>query len=131
MRIMLITDDNSLIGMAENIGALKDSELKVFNDSNDPFDVLTFTYTETPSIVIIDDDFLSPNSVSIIKMLKRLNKDISIIFFTSDSSLELGKKVTPLGILFYGIKPIDKSEFNELINSIIESKKKLHTSTNN
>ena len=49
---------------------------------------------------------------------------MQIIFVTSDTSVELGKKISPLGITYYAIKPIDKVEFDELLNSISKTKLK-------
>lgn len=130
MRIILITNDHSLIGMAKDPGVLNGNELIVYNEATKPLDVLTFIYTETPSTLIIDDDYLVPNSVAIIDSIRKVNKEVKIIFVTSDTSIDLGKKISPLGIYYYAIKPIDKSEFYDLIKSIIESQKKLHTNTN-
>ena len=115
---MLITDDNSLIGMAEDLGVWKDNELIVYNESSDPIDVLTFIYVETPSVLIFDDDYLSPNSSAVIDSIGKVNKETKIIFATSDSSIELGKKISPLGIYYYAIKPIEESEIKELLDSL-------------
>jgi len=124
MKIMLITDDNSLIGMAEDLGVWKDNELIVYNESSDPIDVLTFIYVETPSVLIFDDDYLSPNSSAVIDSIGKVNKETKIIFATSDSSIELGKKISPLGIYYYAIKPIEESEIKELLDSLLNTKSK-------
>ena len=77
-----------------------------------------------PSVLIVDDDYLKPNSVEILESIRNVNKEMKIIFASSDSSLELGKKVSQLGIYYYAIKPIDESEFKELLDSLLNTKSK-------
>ena len=50
--------------------------------------------------------------------LKKVNPGLKIIFFTSDSSLELGREISPLGVLYYGLKPISELEIKSLVESI-------------
>ena len=83
---------------------------------------MDFIWQKNPSLLLIDDDFFQPNTAKFIEILRNVNHNISIIFLTSDSSIELGKRVAQLGIHYYAIKPIDKTEFVDLLNSVVNTK---------
>ncbi|MFC2103631.1 hypothetical protein ACFLSS_04295 [Bacteroidota bacterium] len=122
MNILLISEDSELISIVEDFGENTGNSTTCYNDEPVPIKVLSFFLASQPSVVIVDDDYMTPNSVTLIESIRKVNQKTKIIFSTSDSSIELGKKISQLGIYFYNIKPIDKSEFKELLDSIIKSK---------
>ena len=124
MRILLISKDNLLLTILKNFGENTQASTSVYNDDPKPIKVLSSFLSRQPSVLIVDDDYLKPNSVEILESIRNVNKKTKIIFASSDSSLELGKKVSQLGIYYYAIKPIDESEFNELLDSLLKSKSK-------
>jgi response regulator of citrate/malate metabolism len=105
--------------MSDLIGA---SEVFTYESNPDPLSVLTHVCTSNPGIVILDDDFLNPNSEGILKSIKTIKSEISVIFTTSDTSIELGRKITPLGVQYYAIKPFSDNEFHDSLESIIKLK---------
>lgn len=111
--------------MLQQINGYKDAEIIFLSEKSDPFVIISKTIDLNPSLVVIDDDFTSPNTVQILKSIKTINKNMAIIFVTSNNSLELGREVTPLGIQFYAIKPLSKAEIFDSIKSIINLKKKM------
>ena len=111
--------------MLQHINGYKDAELTFFAENSDPFVIISKTIDLNPSLIVIDDDFTSPNTVQILKSIKTINKSMAVIFVTSNNSLELGREVTPLGIQFYAIKPLSKTEIFDSIKSIINLKKKM------
>ena len=54
---------------------------------------------------------------------------IDIIFFTSNSGIDLGKEVSQIGIQYYAIKPLGKGELQDSIEAILKLHKKntIHT----
>jgi DNA-binding response OmpR family regulator len=124
MRILLISKDRLLQSIVKNFGEYSDSSTTVYNDDPKPIKVLSNFLSRQPSVIIVDDDYLKPNSVEILESIRNVNKKMKIIFASSDSSLELGKKVSQLGIYYYAIKPIDESEFKELLDSLLKPKSK-------
>lgn len=122
MRILLISTDNVLSAIVEDFGENNDAPAIIYNEDPTPIRILSFFLSAQPSVIIVDDDFMAPNSVTLIESIRNVNQKAKIIFTTSDSSLELGKKISQLGIYFYNIKPIVESEFKELLDSIIKSK---------
>ena len=124
MRILLISEDNLLLTIVKSFGEYSDACTTVYNDDPKPIKVLSNFLSRQPSVIIVDDDYLKPNSVEILESIRNVNKKMKIIFASSDSSLELGKKVSQLGIYYYAIKPIDESEFKELLDSLLKPKSK-------
>lgn len=122
MNILLITEDSELTSIIENFVENSDNSTTIYNGEAIPIKVLSFFLNSQPSVVIVDDDFMAPNSVTLIESIRNVNQKTKIIFTTSDSSIELGKRVSQLGIYYYNIKPIDEGEFKELLESVIKSK---------
>ena len=124
MRILLISDDYLLQSTVKDFGENSKAFTSVYDADPKPIKVLSNFLSTQPSALIVDDDYLKPNSVEILESIRNVNKKMKIIFASSDSSLELGKKVSQLGIYYYVIKPIDESEFNELLDSLLKPKSK-------
>ena len=122
MRIVTVSSDNSLIELIDKPEVKGQNQLIVYNKSKDLLDVVSFIHTNHPSALIIDDDFLKPDSAHLLKNIKKFNPDLAIIFITSDPGIELGKKVSQVGIFFYGLKPLSKNELEESIRSITKLK---------
>ena len=122
MRILLISEDSLLQSIVKGFGEYTDASTIVYNDDPKPIKVLSKLLSQQPSVLIVDDDYLKPHSADILESIRNINKKMKIIFTSSDSSLELGKKVSQLGIYYYSIKPIDEREFKELLDSLIKSK---------
>ena len=106
MRILLISEDNLLQTIVKNFGENSDVSTIIYSNDSKPIKVLSYFLEEQPSVTIVDDDYLAPNSLAVIDSIRKVNKKTKIIFATSDSSIELGKKISPLGIYYYAIKPI-------------------------
>ena len=130
MRTLLISKDSLLIKMVNVFGKSDEDSVTVYEEELDPLRVLSNILSVQPTVLIIDNDYLSPNTVSILESLRKVNDKIKIIFFTSDSSIELGKAVSQLGIYFYAIKPVEEEEFNTLYNSLLKSKTKYNQNSN-
>lgn len=122
MRIITISNDQSLIELIDRPEVKGPNQLMVYNKSNDLLDVVSFIHTNHPSILIVDDDFLKPNSAHLLKNVKKLNPDLAIVFITSDTGIELGKEVSQVGIFFYGLKPLSENELEDSIRSISKLK---------
>ena len=128
MRTILISADPELLEMISQSGLKEDNQIDVYNESNDPLDVMSTVCESNPSLMIIDDDFLKPNTVHILQSIRKVNQSIKIIFCTSNSSIDLGKEVSQLGIQYYAIKPLDKGELQESFNAALQAfNKKIST----
>jgi len=124
MRILLISEDSLLQSIVKNFGENTQASTSVYYADPKPIKVLSNFLSTKPSVLIVDDDYLQPNSVEILESIRNVNKNMKIIFASSDSSLELGKKISQLGIYYYAIKPIEESEIKELLDSLLNNKSK-------
>lgn len=127
MRTILISDDRNLIGCIDGIYQNSDHQIDVYENSKDPLDVMSAVCESNPSLIIVDDDFLKPATVHILQSIRKVNRKIDIIFCTSDSSIDLGKEVSPLGIQYYAIKPLDEGELQDSFHAILNAQKKKNT----
>lgn len=126
MKILLISNDFSLQTIFDNYNNDPNICKQTISKFSEPFDVLTEFYSLNPSVIIVDDDFLKPKTEKIINAIRKFNKEVFIIFVTSDTSLELGKKIAPLGIYYYSIKPVIEKNFYELLQAINNTITKKH-----
>ncbi len=122
MKILVISGDIKLIDQIKKTDMFSAESIVVYNESSDPLDVMSFAIHNHPSLMIMDDDFLRPVSGRIISSIKNVLHKVSIIFVTSDESYELGREISPLGIQYYAIKPVDINDMKDLIASLTKVK---------
>lgn len=99
-----------------------DCPVEIYQGSSDPLDVMSYVCTTPFSLLIMDDDFLEPNSAHILKSIKKIAGELPVIFITSNSSIELGREISQLGIQFYALKPIEEDTLYKSMQSIIKMK---------
>ena len=118
MQILVISEDNFLVNSLADVSSSEAFDIKLYESSYDPLEVLSSVHSLSPSLLILDDDIAKPNSAKILKSIKQISKNVRIIFLTSNDSLDLGREISPIGVYFYGIKPISKEEILTLIKSV-------------
>jgi len=124
MRILAVTDDTIL---SEKLNACCEkgkNEIIIISTRHDGAELLSTILIHHPRIIILDDDFVKPHSISLIKSVQKLTRDSAIIFVTSDSCMELGREVSQLGLHYYGIKPFFQDEMCELLKSFYQKQVK-------
>ena len=122
MNAMIISEDKILTGLLEEINKMADFNISTYSGSRDPLDVMASVCSSKPSLLIIDDDYLSPNSAHVLRSIKKVNNNLEIIFITSDTSLELGRAVSQLGIYYYTHKPLDEDELAVVMDALAKQK---------
>ena len=125
MQILLITEDSLLLSSLSDLSITELGEIKLYKKAYDPLEVISSVHAVSPTLLILDDDILKPNSAKILKSIKQISKNVEIIFLTSDNSVDLGREISPIGIYFYGIKPISKDEILNLIKSVSTKNKSI------
>ena len=127
MNIMIFSKDPKLLKLIQIAEVNEDRNFSVMDDSQDPLDIMSAICSNNPSLVIIDDDFLKPHSAHVLRSVRKINSKVKIIFVTSDESVELGREISPLGIHYYGHKPLEERELRDSIESIISQKSNIST----
>ncbi len=105
--MVTISKDNQIYESLENFAKEFGCDFSIYNNSNDPLDIISEVLSKNSNIVILDDDFIAPNSTRLL-----------VIFITSDLSIELGRAINSIGVKYYLIKPIDSMNLREFINSV-------------
>lgn len=119
--MLFITVDAKIIEMGHSFSHTHSKHITIYNSNKNPLDIVNFIYESKPSVLLIDDDFINPNSATLIGTLNKVRENLKIIFLTSNSSIELGKEISQLVIQYYAIKPLDEAEFEELLVSILKT----------
>lgn len=119
MKILLVSSDINLINMLSDTELALTHNIVIYSQNNDPLEIMSDVCTLNPSILILDDDFTRSNSTQLLSSIKKVNKKLSIIFITSDDSIELGRQISPIGIQYYSIKPVLQNSLIDSIKSII------------
>ena len=126
MNMIIISRDENLLHMTTNMAEENSLGVQVLNQSSDPLDIMAAVCSHKPALLILDDDFLTPNSAHTLASIRKVNENIDIIFVTSDSGMDLGRAVSQLGIHYYGLKPLEVSEIEDAIKSLIKLKLQQH-----
>ena len=124
MKTMLVPKDPEIIRIITSSDVFSNENDVLISESMDPLDIMSAVCSKNPTLLIIDDDFLKPESAHILKSIKKVKQNIYVIFITSDSSFDLGKEVSQLGIQFYTHKPLVEKELIDSIRSISRLKEK-------
>jgi len=125
MKTMLISKDPDLIRIITSSDVFSKEKYILMSESKDPLDIMSSVCSKNPTLLILDDDFLKPDTAHILKSIKKVKQNIFVIFITSNSSIDIGREVSQLGIQFYALKPLAKDELIESLKSItkLNSKK--------
>lgn len=121
MNILTISEDQKVLNIINTIKSNSSFNFTSKSQNLDELDVLTKVYASKPNILIFDDDSFNGRSKKMIANIAKTLKKVSIIFLTSNASVELGKEVSPFGISYYGIKPIEVKELEDTLNSLNNS----------
>lgn len=122
IKILLISNDVNLKFYSEKSFKSSDQQIIIFNSTKHPLDIMSNACSLNPSILILDDDFIEPNSEHLLNSIKKVNPKLSIIFITSNTSLNLGRNINSIGVKHYLMKPITENEFTEVLKSLIKEK---------
>jgi DNA-binding response OmpR family regulator len=118
IKVLIISADQTIKFFVEKNYDDPEYQFITFSSTTDPLDIMSQICSINPSILILDDDLISPNSVHLLNSLKKVNPKTSIIFITSNTSLEFGRQINSIGVKFYLMKPFSKNEFQEFLKSV-------------
>lgn len=120
MKIQVISNEKNFIDELKHNHNHVADYVEFYSGNMNSLDILSFIISGNASLVILDDDFTSPHSVHLLESVRKVRNEQKIIFLTSDDGLELGKKISSLGVQFYAIKPISAKELIDSVKSILK-----------
>lgn len=121
MKVLLISNDTEIINEFRKTEVINENCLQIYRDK-DLLNLMSFILNNHPSVVIVDDDLLKPNSSRVISSVKNIIPNITTIFIASDDSHKLGREISPLGVLYYGIKPLNLEDIKDVMKSLSRNK---------
>ena len=104
---------------------MEDCITKVYNESRDPLDIMSTVCLANPTILVIDDDFLKPETSHILSSIKKIMKKVAVIFVTSNTNIDIGREVSQMGVYYYALKPLENDAMIDALKSIISLKSKI------
>ncbi len=122
IKVLLISIDQTIKFFTEKNYINSEYQFTFFNSTTDPLDIMAQVCSINPSILILDDDYINPNSIHLLSSIKKVNPKLSIIFITSNTSLELGREINSIGVSYYLMKPITENEFNAFLKSLVKER---------
>lgn len=120
MRILILSKDPVIIKQIKTPEFSANQEFLVYSDNNDPLDVMSTVCSINPSILVADDDYMKPNTVHIMHSIRKVNPNTPIVFITSNTSVDLGRDISRLGIHYYAQKPLQENELTDSIQSLLK-----------
>ena len=115
----MLSNDYQLVNIVTRAGIFEEDQLQLINDITDPLEIMSAIISIRPGLIIVDDDMLKPDTARLLKSIKKVYVNIFIVFITSDSSIELGREISQLGVQFYAYKPLDETEVVQSLLSIM------------
>lgn len=112
MQAVLIADDN-----LESCNLLADCLVEAGYDvtvTNSAAKVLQEVLKRTAQVVLMGDVLDELDAADFVPLLKKCNKDLSIIFVSSEASLSLVRKLRNEGIFYHSLPPEETTEQEEL-----------------
>jgi DNA-binding NarL/FixJ family response regulator len=125
MLILVISNDIELINTVSCPPDVQDCITKVYNESRDPLDIMSTVCLVNPTILVIDDDFLEPETSHILSSIKKIMQKVAVIFVTSNTNIDLGREVSQMGVYYYALKPLENDAMIDALKSIISLKSKI------
>ena len=118
MKVLLISNDESIKSIIEKICTNDAVELELNDTNSNSLDVLSQICIYRPTLLILDDDFITPHSSHLLSAMKKAHPKIMTIFITSNFSIEFGREINTIGVNHYIIKPVSLEIFYEYFNSV-------------
>jgi len=117
--IMVLDDVEDAGAMIKRILERKGHVVSVFTEEQEALD---YAQNQEMDIAILDIKLKKMNGVEVLKHIKKVRPDIDVLMLTGYPTLETAKEAMGSGAKEYLVKPIDKNELEEKIQSILDDR---------
>lgn len=117
--IMVLDDVEDAGAMIKRILERKGHVVSVFTEEQEALD---YAQNQEMDIAILDIKLKKMNGVEVLKHIKKARPDIDVLMLTGYPTLETAKEAMGSGAKEYLVKPIDKNELEEKIQSILDDR---------
>ncbi len=112
MQLLLIADKNDETSR-RIVGFFNGSEYKVI-EANSVDVVLRNVLKKEADVVLLGSEFDGLSAMEIIPLLKKCNKNLTIILISNEESLPLIRRFRKEGIFYHALKPVNGNDKEEL-----------------
>ena len=128
VKVLYIDNDQALIPKTLNLLQNHFSDISIVNNEKNAFEIFNENQID---IVIIDVEVSEFDGLMFINEIKKINENIFIIIFSKFINHQLLLESMNLSIDGYIKKPIEKNQFNKIINEVITKFNCKYQLTNN
>lgn len=116
---VLIADDEFIVRRAiRRIGQWEEFGMEVCGETENGYATLDFILEKKPDIMILDMRMPGMSGEEILEELKKRNIKITIVIVSGFDSFEYVRKALRYGVADYILKPVDRTEFNQILKKI-------------
>jgi YesN/AraC family two-component response regulator len=128
-KLMFVDDEKLILDGLKYILDWNSMDIEIVHEAKNGKDALEKFKEDPVDIVITDINMPIMSGLTLIKEIKKINKDVSFIVLSGYDEFSYAQQAITLGVENYILKPIDDMELEETIKKIC--KKKLETEKNN
>lgn len=118
---VLIADDEIIVRKAiRKMGIWEKYGMEVVGEAENGIQVLEFIRKKMPDVLILDMCMPGVSGERILEILEEEKIRIKVVVVSGYDSFEYARKALRYGVADYILKPIDRTEFNEILKKISE-----------
>lgn len=121
MRILILSNDPETIRNIDTDAFMENHDVLFYRDEKNPLQIMSFVCSNHPKALIVDDDYLKPDSVEVIQAIKKVHPGLAVIFVSSQVSVDLGREISQLGIHYFAQKPLQDDELKDSLQSLVKT----------
>lgn len=116
VHILVLDDVHDAVQMVKKILERKGHEVVGFTDEDE---ALAYARTNPVDLAILDIKLRKMTGVEVLEMLRTMHPELKVIMLTGYPTLETAREAVRLGAKEYCVKPIEKEELEQKVESVL------------
>ncbi len=114
--ILVLDDVRDAVILIQKILERKGHTVHVFTEEEE---AMEFSSNQSVDLAILDIKLKKMNGIKVLAELKKIDPAIRVIILTGYPTIETAREAMDLGANEYCVKPIDKSELEEKVDTVL------------
>ncbi len=123
IKVLIVDDEEKVCKLIINLVEWQNLGMEIISYALNGIDALNIIEEKKPDLVITDIRMPGYNGLELIKRGKEINKDIDFIIISGYKHFDYAKNAIKYGVEDYLLKPINKREFLDALNKMVEKYK--------
>jgi DNA-binding NtrC family response regulator len=115
--ILVLDDVLDAVILIKKILERQGHEVHFFTEESE---ALEFAASQQVDLAILDIKLKKMSGIKVLAELKKINSAIKVIMLTGYPTIETAREAMDLGASEYCVKPIDKTELEEKVSSVLD-----------